>query len=357
RDEHGDAPFHIAAALGRSKIMESLIAATSSFDPNEADGKGRTPLFLASAGGDAPTVELLLILKADVRARLGKTDVGFTAFDVAARAGHTAAKELLRGHGMAERAGLTDGATLHEAAKENNVPMIDYLVESGTEVDSESEIGLIPLHTAALKGASEAMAALIKHGANLNALDREGQSSLHLAAMDGSTSAVDVLCAAGMDLDLRVASPYSADDDCWSALDCAAFAGNVDAVKVLARHGANVRAVSSLGLTVMNSAAAGNHTEVIDALVAIGPSVNGECDDEGSTTPLHTAVLTGNRNGSAVAALLRHGAATDTADSDGNSPLHLAARNVKPSVDLLLRAGADETAVNNAGHTPHDRVR
>ena len=59
-----------------------------------------------------------------------------------------------------------------------------------------------------------------------------------------------------------------------------------------------------------------------------------------------------------VLALLGRGADVSTKRvSDGNTPLHLAAMAASTTlVDVLLKAGADEMAVNDKGETPIDVV-
>lgn len=68
-------------------------------------------------------------------------------------------------------------------------------------------------------------------------------------------------------------SCYPPEDDDWSALDVAANTGNVAALKALLKAGANLHAVSSEDLTVVHCAAAGNNTEMVDALVELGLDV------------------------------------------------------------------------------------
>lgn len=58
-----------------------------------------------------------------------------------------------------------------------------------------------------------------------------------------------------------------------------------------------------------------------------------------------------------MCALLRHGANADIRDNQGNTLLHVACREqadggLDAAVELLLRSGADETAVNDDGRTP-----
>ena len=352
KDEHGDAPVHIAASLGRGEIAKTLMI--EGVDEFEVDAKGRTPAHLACWNGNVATVEVLMDgtqgnWRSGARHRLGKTKVGFTPYDLAARANHIAVMEMLRTRWPGEEASsLTDGAVLRRAAEEDNVPMIDFLVgEAGIDVDFRTEPGLSPLHSAALKGASKAMTALVKHGANASALDEEGFTPLHHAASAGHTAAVDMLCtAAGVDINLRVnqSLSYPPEYDTWSALDFAAIAGNVDAFKALVRHGADWKALSGAGLTVLNTAAASDNTELIDVLIELGAPVDGPGGDE---TPLYTA--TGAYSPDAVRALIRHGANVHH-KPQGNSSLYAGSplddalmwgHHGAEVVNLLLENGAD----------------
>lgn len=72
--------------------------------------------------------------------------------------------------------------------------------------------------------------------------------------------------------------------------------------------------------------------------------------------PLHACALAGKEKTAAI--LLEHGAEVDARDTDGNTPLILAARygNVA-MVKALLTAKADFKAVNKAGHTAVDASR
>ena len=322
KDNQGDAPIHVAASLGRADIIADIIetlklknGGEEAVREEQEDGRGRTPLHLACWKGHAAAVEVLLDVyssREDVRRRLGETGIGFTAFDLADRGNHDGVKDALLARWPEERASWTsvnsaDGAILLEASEQNNVPMIEFLVvEAGVDVNFKDGRGLAPLHSAALKGACQAMSALMKHGADPSALDdAAGVTPLHYAAQGGHVAAIDVLCAAGVDVNLRVERylGYCPEEDTSSALDSAAMAGSVDALKALLRHGADWKALSREGMAVMNSAAAGNQPAIIDLLVELGARVDTQDD---FTQPLFTATTANAPD--AVRALLRHGA-------------------------------------------------
>lgn len=137
RDESGNAPIHVAASVGHGDIVGTLLA-IEEVDANEENGKGWTPMQLTcSLGGDVHTAKVLLDAGAKLCVRLGETKTGITALDLAARSGHEGVMTMLREAGVPdELRSSTDGEILHEAATENNAPMIDFLViEAKTDVN------------------------------------------------------------------------------------------------------------------------------------------------------------------------------------------------------------------------------
>ncbi|CAN0046151.1 unnamed protein product, partial [Ascophyllum nodosum] len=185
---------------------------------------------------------------------------------------------------------------------------IDALVAAGADVNAKSAVGgQTPLHGAVICGGTpETIAALFRHGADDGALDETGYPPLHLASKHGKKSAIAALVAAGTDINRR------ASEDGMTALDWAAFLGNVDVLKMLVENGADVR----------------------------GSGPRGD-------TPLHFAVKCKSVGASeasceAITALLLHGAEVDAADNFGETPLVIAIKKEKPAlVDALVAGGAD----------------
>jgi tankyrase len=109
-------------------------------------------------------------------------------------------------------------------------------------------------------------------------------------------------------------------DHGWTPLHLAAHYGNLDIVKLLLDHGADIEAVSrnAIANTPISAAAWGNHLEIVGCLLDHGANVN--AINRWGATALHRAV-------------------------DANR---------KPLAELLLTRGADPTIRDNAGQTPLD---
>ncbi|CAB1115548.1 unnamed protein product [Ectocarpus sp. CCAP 1310/34] len=129
-------------------------------------------------------------------------------------------------------------------------------------------MGHTPLHLAAGLGCDDMMPLILQQGAVVDALDNQRRTPLHLAATVGSCPAVEVLLAAGADLSLR------SGDNNESALETAAINGDVDVVRAMVRHGVDVNARDSQGLTALHAVAESNQAGAIDALVEAGAHVN-----------------------------------------------------------------------------------
>ncbi|CAM9969195.1 unnamed protein product, partial [Ectocarpus sp. 6 AP-2014] len=129
-----------------------------------------------------------------------------------------------------------------------------------------------------------------------------------------------------------------------------------DMTRALLQHGADVNELYEYE-TAINEAARYGNVGVVKLLLEAGAHVDGHKDVHGLTqAPLHTACSC-YRSCDVVKVLLGYGANINLQNSDGTSPLHLAAVRLSSLlVDLNLRHGADETITDCDGDTPADWV-
>lgn len=119
--------------------------------------------------------------------------------------------------------------------------------------------------------------------------------------------------------------------------------------------GANLRAQTRLGSTVLHAAALAGNAKAVKALLAAGASVNAR--NELGDMPIHFAARMRAGNGEAVQVLLAAGANARAQSKDGVTPLHQAAltANVE-AVRLLIAAGANVRAEVGKVTAPGDPI-
>ena len=149
------------------------------------------------------------------------------------------------------------------------------------------------------------------------------------------------------------ASP-SLEENLDASLFAAARAGRVERALELLEAGADPRAVPADPRdqrSLATLAAVLPDLRLLRALIARGIDVN---QSRAGMTPLLAATRDSwHGRPDAVTTLLANGADPRTADSEGNTPLHHAARSSDPGVAALLRDAAAETdALNAEGITP-----
>src|SRR3989337_3333155 len=71
---------------------------------------------------------------------------------------------------------------LQRLAKEGNNPLINILLDHGTDIEARDNNGWTPLHDAASNGHQATAAFLLERGANIEARDNNGRTDLHHAA-------------------------------------------------------------------------------------------------------------------------------------------------------------------------------
>src|SRR4249919_3652593 len=160
---------------------------------------------------------------------------------------------------------------------------------------------------------------------------------------------------AAADTDDAPFEPIAPHDDLDVALYTAARGGRVDRALALLDAGANGHALPPDDerdqRTLPMLAAILPDLRLLRALIQMGVDVNAA---HGGMAPLLAATRDSwHGRPEAVMTLLANGADPRVADSDGNTPLHHAARSSDPGVAALLRdAAADIDAINRDGVTP-----
>lgn len=333
QEDHGG--FNPPTILGEGEIrceLNLLYAAAELQEAEEAERDAvRRPLygtirrirFIASADREAA--------RAEINTRSGGRDT--TVIDIAAVNDCTDVIDDAVALGGNVNASTPAGRTpLHCASFWNRPGAVNCLARHGANVEAQDRGGWTPLHAASVRGASRSISALLRFGADKNRPDWRGLPALHLAAEHGHLNATTVLLVAGADVHTR----YGEDE--YSALDSASVGGHREVLEAIVRHGADVNAGDSGGVTSLFVAAMYDRVRAIDYLVEAGAKVGAQ-DDRGWTA-LHAASSEGSTK--AIEALLRYGADSRKSDKGDRAPLYLAAeRGHGSSVTRLLAAGAD----------------
>jgi ankyrin repeat protein len=257
-------PLHLAAANGRLKVAELLLAKGARVDT--LDSQQMQPLHSAAYGGHPELIELLLQQGANIEA----VDIsGSTPLFHAASGGNVKAVQTLLDKGAKVTVINGHGETpLHWAASRDHGAVVELLLDKGVSREAASKLGRTALHDAAWDGQAKAVTALLARNAAVNARDKDGSTPLHLAARDrNGYAAVAVLLAKGGDpnarrldgttplivasnndlkvvelLLLKGANVNLAKFDGWTALHEAAKRDNEPMVRFLMSHGANPKA-------------------------------------------------------------------------------------------------------------------
>jgi len=192
------------------------------------------------------------------------------------------------------------------------------------------------LHRAAWHGDLPKLKALIASGASLDARDPRGRTPLHVATYARQRDAVKLLAKAGANLDLL-------EDDRYDAVTIAAVADDVATLSLLLSLGAKAgQTTSRYDGTALIAAAHLGHDEVVRRLIAAGAPLD-HVNNLHWTATIESIVLGdgGPRHQRTLAALIDAGANLKLADRQGNTPLQLArARGYTAMVRQLEAAHA-----------------
>ena len=408
----GEPPLLTCARTGRVETIELLLSHGA--NPNITDGwKGQTALMWATAEDHVAVVETLVAHGAHANA----TTIPVAVVEGLFGSGIVTAKPGLTALFIAVELG-------HEASTR-------ALLAAGADVSVTSPAGAPLTHVAAGAGHHLLGAELLAHGVDPNARNAQGQSALH-AVVEArrlkhqsrrttpgpeSFAFMEQLIAAGADIDARMVAtpaqnafdqPKEIDDtddtqtaDHTSAeahaeekkeekkptlaeiargLDpgtdlveatpflLAARAGDLDAMRLLLKHGADPLATTKGGNTALTLAAGvvfmeggfgqfegppkSDVLEAVQLLLELGADVN--TGNDGGQTPLHGAVYRAADD--LIRFLVDAGARTDAEDAAGRTPLRLAEVGFNQFGSHIRRERSAELLRQLDGHAqPADR--
>ena len=263
-------------------------------------------------------------------------------------------------------------APLLDAVRAGDTASVRVLLAQGADVNAAEADGTTALHWASYRDDATTVERLLSAGADVEAANRYGARPLSLAAAGGYAQTLAALLEAGADPTLMTAGA--------PPILSAARTGNVEAVRVLARHGADVNAKETLrGQTALMWAAAEDHPAVAQALIDLGADVNASSDSdglerlearrrdedatfnlrnpEGGFTPLVFAARQGALETARV--LVASGANVHETALAGSSALLIAINNYHYELAaFLVDSGADPGATDPDGYTAlHAAVR
>jgi uncharacterized protein len=372
---YGVTPMQLAAVTGNAAIIKLLLAAGA--DVESPTAEGQTALMSVARTGNVEAAKLLIRRGAHVNAF--ETFGGQTALMWAAARRHPEMVELLASHGAnvnaraivrhydrhitAEgRAKDTDvgGLTpLLYAVRENCKACVDVLIKHHANILLPDPDGIAPLTLAMMNGNWDVAGQLIQAGADVNQWDIYGQAPLHVAiedayvaaqrpanlGSDGSPNQIDgkamvkTLVEKGADPNQpmffrppRERGQASSGSRGTTPFHLAAASCNVELVKYLLAHGADISLHEANNRTATMLALTSRHSEqqiiaMLRVLHAAGDDVNAVAEimyirRDHCGSALHMATQRGLKK--VMAELASYGENVNLKDQDGLTALDYA---------------------------------
>jgi ankyrin repeat protein len=194
---------------------------------------------------------------------------------------HFEVAELLHEHGADVNARGKRESTLLQMTSLYEVDAARWLLNHGADVNVQSDMGLTPLHIAAMVGQSEMVQMLLGHNADIHAQTDRGEVALHLAASAAfPISPIDVmrlLLDQGADVN---ATGYEGSTPLhyWALMNlirriAISESRSVEGTRLLLEHGANIDAENNKGETPFQVAMEQGHHVMVEFLWGLGTSM------------------------------------------------------------------------------------
>jgi len=262
-----------AAADGDIAIVKKLVGQKVNIEARNS--QGMSPLYVAASLNNLEVVKYLLDNGSRINAQLGD---GATPLLVAISEGHSGIAKYLVERGADINLSFPNGESpLHMVSRKGNLELAELFIDKGAKIDAQVKSGLTPLSFAVQENQAKIAACLLEHGADPNPVNKgDGSSALHVAAYDKNLQLIKLLVEHKADVNLKNLKVFT-------PLHFAVSNGDIDTIKYLVEHGADVNAVTSLGGTALYIAAGKGNLDVVKYLVEHGADVT-KADAEGNTS-------------------------------------------------------------------------
>ncbi|XP_063925523.1 uncharacterized protein LOC135139274 [Zophobas morio] len=257
---------------------------------------------------------------------------GSTALILACEGGHKQIIEYLVNSGNEVNRADNNGDTpLYVASQNDDEIIVEFLVQSGANINHANKQGSTALHNASLNGHEKIVEFLLKSGAEINCPNNARITPLLLASTNGHLQVVEYLVESGAELNPSI-------NDCCTPLDAAAQNGHALIVEFLVKSGAELNQANHDDFTPLHRASENGHLQTAKYLVESGAEIHRSTNF--GYTSLHIATQNGHEL--VVEFLVKSGAEINRADRDGFTPLDIASENGHEIiVEFLLKSGAD----------------